>query len=57
MTYGLLNCRIKYKGGEEETLKDKEKKMDEIWINYCGMPVCFDIKGFSTVTDEMSSPF
>ncbi|KAF3634319.1 hypothetical protein FXO37_26560 [Capsicum annuum] len=38
MIYGLLKCKIKYKGDDEE-LKDEDKKMDAIWINYCGMPV------------------
>ncbi|PHU17468.1 hypothetical protein BC332_13163 [Capsicum chinense] len=29
--------------------KNKDK-VDEVWINYCGMPVCFGWKEFSTVT-------
>ena len=24
--------------------------MDEVWINYCGMPVCFGLKEFAIVT-------
>lgn len=50
MVYDLLNRRIKYKGDDSYTLEDKNKKMDEIWINYCGMLVCFGMKEFSIVT-------
>ncbi|KAM3235961.1 hypothetical protein P3L10_015998 [Capsicum annuum] len=24
--------------------------MDKVWINYCGMPVCFGLKEFAIVT-------
>ncbi|XP_049353867.1 uncharacterized protein LOC125818387 [Solanum verrucosum] len=41
MVYGLLKRRILY--------EDEEKK-DEIWINYCGMPICFGIKEFAIIT-------
>ena len=43
MVYGLLKYRIKYAG------KEGRKKMDEVWINYCGMPVCFRLKEFAVV--------
>ncbi|KAF3674855.1 hypothetical protein FXO38_05029 [Capsicum annuum] len=49
MVYGLLKHRIKY----VEDNKDSEeggKKMDEIWINYYGMPVYFGLQEFSIVT-------
>ncbi|KAG5601714.1 hypothetical protein H5410_033084 [Solanum commersonii] len=49
MMYDLLKRRIKYKGDNSYTLEDKNKKMDEIWINYCGMPVCFGMKEFAIV--------
>ncbi|KAH0737467.1 hypothetical protein KY290_036172 [Solanum tuberosum] len=39
MVYDLLKRRIKYKGADDDALENKNKKMDEIWINYCGMPV------------------
>ncbi|PHU17397.1 hypothetical protein BC332_13092 [Capsicum chinense] len=29
---------------------ENKDKMDEMWINYCGMPVCFGWKEFSIVT-------
>ncbi|PHU14901.1 hypothetical protein BC332_16106 [Capsicum chinense] len=41
MVYELLKRRFMY------TTKDK---MDEVWINYCGMPVCFSWKEFAIVT-------
>uniref|UniRef100_M1AQS0 Uncharacterized protein n=1 Tax=Solanum tuberosum TaxID=4113 RepID=M1AQS0_SOLTU len=36
MVYDLLKRRIKYSGDDDDALEDKNKKMDEIWINYCG---------------------
>ncbi|KAH0658942.1 hypothetical protein KY285_027491 [Solanum tuberosum] len=33
MVYDLLKRRIKYKGDDDDALEDKNKKMDEIWIN------------------------
>ncbi|KAG5592704.1 hypothetical protein H5410_043218 [Solanum commersonii] len=50
MVYDLLKRRIKYKGDDSYTLEDKNKKMDEVLINYCGMPVCFGMKEFAIVT-------
>ncbi|KAF3632582.1 putative glycerol-3-phosphate 2-O-acyltransferase 6-like [Capsicum annuum] len=50
MVYGLLKCRIRY-AEDDKYLKEGEKKMDEIWINYCGMPVCFGLKEFAIVTN------
>ncbi|KAF3629549.1 putative glycerol-3-phosphate 2-O-acyltransferase 6-like [Capsicum annuum] len=41
MVYELLKHRFMYVN------KDK---MDEVWINYCGMPVCFGWKEFAIVT-------
>ncbi|KAM3199553.1 hypothetical protein P3L10_031913 [Capsicum annuum] len=37
-TRGMIKIR---RGGK--------KKMDEIWINYCGMPVCFGLQEFAIV--------
>ncbi|KAH0777779.1 hypothetical protein KY290_009190 [Solanum tuberosum] len=39
MVYDLLKRMIKYNGDDDNALEDKNKKMDEIWINYCGMPL------------------
>ncbi|PHT95431.1 hypothetical protein T459_03313 [Capsicum annuum] len=39
--YDLLKCRFMYAN---------EDKMDEVRINYCGMPVCFGWKEFAIVT-------
>ncbi|PHU08631.1 hypothetical protein BC332_20491 [Capsicum chinense] len=41
MVYELLKGRFMY---------ENKDKMDEVWINYCGMPVCFGWKDFSIVT-------
>ncbi|PHT96945.1 hypothetical protein BC332_34129 [Capsicum chinense] len=41
MVYDLLKCRFMY---------ERKDKMDQVWINYCGMPVCFGWKEFSIVT-------
>ncbi|PHU12250.1 hypothetical protein BC332_19180 [Capsicum chinense] len=41
MVYDLLKCRF---------MCENKDKMDELWINYCGMPVCFDQKEFAIVT-------
>ena len=41
MVYNLLKRRFMY---------ENKDKMDEVWINYCGMPVCFGWKEFSIVT-------
>ncbi|KAH0693922.1 hypothetical protein KY285_021019 [Solanum tuberosum] len=56
MVYDLLKRRIKYKGDDSYTLEDKNKKMDEIWINYCGKPVCFGMKEFAIVTGLRCHP-
>ncbi|KAH0731586.1 hypothetical protein KY289_002774 [Solanum tuberosum] len=56
MVYDLLKRRIKYKGDDSYTLEDKNKKMDEIWVNYCGMPVCFGMKEFAIVTGLRCHP-
>ena len=29
---------------------ENKDKMDEVWINYCGMPICFGWEEFSIVT-------
>ncbi|PHU24841.1 hypothetical protein BC332_03173 [Capsicum chinense] len=42
MVYELLKHRFMY---------EKKDKMDEVWINYCGMPVCFGWKEFVIVTE------
>ncbi|KAM3248796.1 hypothetical protein P3L10_010565 [Capsicum annuum] len=49
MVYDLLKRRIKYVGDDGGT-KEGGKKMDKVWINYCGMPVCFGLKEISIVT-------
>ncbi|PHU11268.1 hypothetical protein BC332_18198 [Capsicum chinense] len=41
MVYDLLKKRFMY---------ENKDKMDEVWINYCGMPVCFGWKEFVIVT-------
>ena len=41
MVYELLKRRFMY---------ENKDKMDEVWINYCGMPVCFGWKEFVIVT-------
>ncbi|PHU22895.1 hypothetical protein BC332_08002 [Capsicum chinense] len=41
MVYELLKLRFMY---------ENKDKMDEVWINYCGMPVCFGWKEFAIVT-------
>ncbi|PHU03405.1 hypothetical protein BC332_28656 [Capsicum chinense] len=41
MVYELLKRKFMYENID---------KMDEVWINYCGMPVCFGWKEFAIVT-------
>ncbi|KAF3642136.1 hypothetical protein FXO37_22646 [Capsicum annuum] len=41
MVYDLLKHRFMY---------ENKDKMDEVWINYCGMSVCFGWKEFDIVT-------
>ena len=41
MVYELFKRRFMY---------ENKYKMDEVWINYCGMPVCFGWKEFAIVT-------
>ncbi|PHU21595.1 hypothetical protein BC332_06702 [Capsicum chinense] len=41
MVYDLLKRRFMY---------ENKDKMDEVWINYCGMPVCFGWEEFAIVT-------
>ena len=41
MVYDLLKRRFMY---------ENKDKMDEVWINYCGMPDCFSWKEFAIVT-------
>ncbi|PHU09530.1 hypothetical protein BC332_21390 [Capsicum chinense] len=41
IVYELLKCRFMY---------ENKDKMDKVWINYCGMPVCFGWKEFVIVT-------
>ncbi|KAM3219957.1 hypothetical protein P3L10_024488 [Capsicum annuum] len=50
MVYGLLKRRIKYAGDDKDPEEGGKKKMDEIWINYCGMPICFSLQEFVIVT-------
>ncbi|PHU29328.1 hypothetical protein BC332_01421 [Capsicum chinense] len=47
MVYDLLKRRFMY---------ENKDKMDEVWINYCGMPICFGWKEFSIVTGLKSYP-
>ncbi|PHU29079.1 hypothetical protein BC332_01172 [Capsicum chinense] len=41
MVYDLLKRRFMY---------ENKDKMDEVWINYCSMPVCFGWEEFAIVT-------
>ncbi|KAF3683132.1 hypothetical protein FXO38_00926 [Capsicum annuum] len=41
---------IKYVGDDKDLEEGGKKKMDEIWINYCGMPVCFGLQEFTIMT-------
>ncbi|PHU28946.1 hypothetical protein BC332_01039 [Capsicum chinense] len=41
MVYELLKHRFMY---------ENKDKIDEVWINYCGMPICFGWKEFAIVT-------
>ena len=41
MVYDLLKCRFMY---------ENKDKIDEAWINYCGIPVYFGWKEFAIVT-------
>ncbi|KAM3397828.1 hypothetical protein P3S68_001342 [Capsicum galapagoense] len=50
MVYGFLKRRIKYAGDDKDS-NEGEKKMDEVWINYSGMSVCFGLKKFAIMTD------
>ncbi|KAG5617242.1 hypothetical protein H5410_017066 [Solanum commersonii] len=56
MVYDLLKRRIKYKGDDDDALEDKNKKMDEIWINYCGIPIYFGMKEFAIMTGLRCHP-
>ncbi|PHU20901.1 hypothetical protein BC332_12052 [Capsicum chinense] len=47
MVYELLKCRFIY---------ENKDKMDEVWINYCGIPVCFGWKEFVIVTELKCYP-
>ncbi|PHU30875.1 hypothetical protein BC332_02968 [Capsicum chinense] len=47
MVYELLKRRFMY---------ENKNKMDEVWINYCGMPVCFGWKEFAIVTELKCYP-
>ncbi|KAM3288990.1 hypothetical protein P3S67_017277 [Capsicum chacoense] len=49
IVYGLVKRRIMY-AGDDGGLKENRNKMDEVWINYCGMPICFGLKDFANVT-------
>ncbi|PHU11572.1 hypothetical protein BC332_18502 [Capsicum chinense] len=47
MIYELLKRRFMY---------ENKDKMDEVWINYCGMPICFGWKKFVIVTELKCYP-
>ncbi|KAF3649151.1 putative glycerol-3-phosphate 2-O-acyltransferase 6-like [Capsicum annuum] len=47
MVYDLLKCRFIY---------ENKDRMDGVWINYCGMPVCFGWKEFVIVTELKCYP-
>ncbi|KAM3337219.1 hypothetical protein P3S68_031544 [Capsicum galapagoense] len=49
IVYDLLKPRIIH-AGDDGGLKENRNKMDEVWINYCGMPICFGLKEFAIVT-------
>ncbi|KAM3362484.1 hypothetical protein P3S68_017338 [Capsicum galapagoense] len=48
MVYGLLKRRIMY-AGKDGGPKKGRNKIDEVWINYCGMSICFGLKEFAIV--------
>ncbi|PHU02024.1 hypothetical protein BC332_27275 [Capsicum chinense] len=49
MVYDLLKRKFMY---------ENKDKMDEVWINYCGMPVCFGWEEYAIVTEhKMLSSF
>ncbi|KAF3639641.1 putative glycerol-3-phosphate 2-O-acyltransferase 6-like [Capsicum annuum] len=47
MVYDLLKRRFMY---------ENKDKMDKVWINYCGMPICFGWKEFVIVTELKCYP-
>ncbi|PHT98780.1 hypothetical protein BC332_32300 [Capsicum chinense] len=47
MVYDLLKRRFMY---------ENKDKIDEVWINYFGMPVCFGWKEFAIVTRQKCCP-
>ncbi|KAF3627034.1 hypothetical protein FXO37_30065 [Capsicum annuum] len=49
MVYGLLKHRIKYVRDDKDS-EEGVKNMDEIWINYCGMLICFGLQEIAIVT-------
>ncbi|KAM3321000.1 hypothetical protein P3S67_008202 [Capsicum chacoense] len=49
MVYGLLKYGIMY-AGDDGGPKEGGNKIDEVWINYCGMSICFGLKEFAIVT-------
>ncbi|KAF3649103.1 hypothetical protein FXO38_17846 [Capsicum annuum] len=49
MVYDLLKHRIIYVGDDKDPTEGG-KKMDEIWINYYGMPIYFGMREFAIVT-------
>ncbi|KAM3356649.1 hypothetical protein P3S68_023363 [Capsicum galapagoense] len=49
MVYGLFKRRIMYVR-DDEGPKEGRNKMDEVWINYCGMPICFGLKEIAIMT-------
>ncbi|KAF3648042.1 hypothetical protein FXO38_18370 [Capsicum annuum] len=49
MVYGLLKHKIKYVRDDKDS-NERGKKMDEILINYCDMPICFGLQEFAIMT-------
>ncbi|KAF3644030.1 hypothetical protein FXO38_13102 [Capsicum annuum] len=49
MVYGLLKRRIKYVR-DDKNLEEGGIKIDEIWINYYGIQICFGLQEFAIVT-------
>ncbi|PHT42512.1 hypothetical protein CQW23_16537 [Capsicum baccatum] len=47
MVYDLLKCKIMY---------ENKDKMDEVWINYCGISVCFGWEEFVIVIELKCYP-
>lgn len=57
MVYDILKRKINYKGDDDHAFKDKNKKMDEIRINYCASGLFWDERIYDSDWTKMSSFF